>query len=132
MTMVIMVFRCRIMWRKTYPAKLLKLNSQFHTFCTKRFDRIYNKKIFYASALTMLNTKQSENISYLDIAFFISCNNFKISFPLLFSFIIKISPFLIFYHGKIFYLHRFIYRLFILYISFIFNKSLYVKFFQYF
>lgn len=59
------------------PAKLLKLNSQFHTFCTKRFDRIYNKRIFYASALTMLNTKQSENMSYLDIAFFISCNNFK-------------------------------------------------------
>lgn len=59
------------------PAKLLKLNSQFHTFCTKRFDRIYNKRIFYASTLTMLNTKQSENISYLDIAFFISCNNFK-------------------------------------------------------
>ena len=59
------------------PAKLLKLNSQFRIFCTKRFDRIYNKRIFYASALTMLNTKQSENISYLDIAFFISCNNFK-------------------------------------------------------
>lgn len=59
------------------PAKLLKLNSQYHTFCTKRFDRINDKRVFYASALTMLNTKQNENMSYLDIAFFISCNNFK-------------------------------------------------------
>ena len=59
------------------PAKLLKLNSQFHIFCTKRFDRINDKRVFYASALTMLNTKQSENISYIDIAFYISCNNFK-------------------------------------------------------
>lgn len=59
------------------PAKLLKLNSQYHTFCIKRFDRINDKRVFYASALTMLNAKQSENMSYLDIAFFISCNNFK-------------------------------------------------------
>jgi len=50
------------------PAKLKKFNSEFHTFCVKRFDRVENKRIFYASAMTMLKKTDSENSSYLEIA----------------------------------------------------------------
>lgn len=53
------------------PAKLFKLNNDFHTFCVKRFDRNDGVRRFYASAMTLLRKKESEGTSYLDLAQFI-------------------------------------------------------------
>lgn len=50
------------------PAKLLKFNSHYHTFCVKRFDRKDGRRIFYASAMTKLGAIESEGWSYLDLA----------------------------------------------------------------
>ncbi len=53
-------------------ARRLKLNSPFHTFCVKRFDRVGPARRFYASAMTMLQKEHSEGTSYIDLAEFIS------------------------------------------------------------
>lgn len=53
------------------PAKLTKLNNDFHTFCVQRFDRANGSRRFYASAMTLLRKKQSEGTSYLELAQFI-------------------------------------------------------------
>jgi serine/threonine-protein kinase HipA len=53
------------------PAKLLRLNNDFHTFCVQRFDRINGRRRFYASAMTLLRKTQSEGTSYLELAQFI-------------------------------------------------------------
>lgn len=53
------------------PAKLLKLNNDFHTFCVQRFDRANGSRRFYASAMTLLRKTQSEGTSYLELAQFI-------------------------------------------------------------
>jgi serine/threonine-protein kinase HipA len=53
------------------PAKLLKLNNPFHTFCVQRFDRIGARRRFYASAMTVLRKDQSEGSSYLELAQFL-------------------------------------------------------------
>jgi serine/threonine-protein kinase HipA len=52
-------------------ARLLRLNNDFHTFCTKRFDRADGKRRFYASAMTLLKKDQSEGSSYLEMAQFL-------------------------------------------------------------
>ncbi len=52
-------------------ARLLRLNNDFHTFCTKRFDRAGGKRRFYASAMTLLKKDQSEGSSYLEMAQFL-------------------------------------------------------------
>ncbi len=49
-------------------AKLIKMNSEHHTFCVKRFDRHHGNRIFYASAMTLLEATSSEDRSYLDLA----------------------------------------------------------------
>ncbi|BBP00811.1 type II toxin-antitoxin system HipA family toxin [Sulfuriferula nivalis] len=49
-------------------AKIMRFNSDHHTFCIKRFDRTESNRVFYASAMTMLKKIDSENSSYLDIA----------------------------------------------------------------
>ncbi len=49
-------------------AKIVKLNGEHHTFCAKRFDRHEKKRVFYASAMTLLKKSESEGSSYLDIA----------------------------------------------------------------
>lgn len=49
-------------------AKIMRFNSEHHTFCVKRFDRINSGRVFYASAMTLLKKIDSENSSYLDIA----------------------------------------------------------------
>jgi serine/threonine-protein kinase HipA len=49
-------------------AKIMRFNSDHHTFCIKRFDRTESKRVFYASAMTILKKIDSENSSYLDIA----------------------------------------------------------------
>lgn len=53
------------------PAKLIKLNNDFHTFCIQRFDRANGSRRFYASAMTLLRKTQSEGTSYLELAQFI-------------------------------------------------------------
>ncbi|MDN5842222.1 MAG: type II toxin-antitoxin system HipA family toxin [Alcaligenaceae bacterium] len=55
------------------PAKLIKLNNGFHTFCVQRFDRANGARRFYASAMTLLRKTQSEGTSYLELAQFIRC-----------------------------------------------------------
>ena len=52
-------------------AKLTRLGKDHHTFCVKRFDRVGAKRVFYASAMTLLQREQSEGTSYLDIAHFL-------------------------------------------------------------
>lgn len=49
-------------------AKIMRFNSEHHTFCVKRFDRIKSGRVFYASAMTLLKKIDSENSSYLDMA----------------------------------------------------------------
>ena len=49
-------------------AKLLRLNSDFQTFCVQRFDRVDGRRRFYASAMTLLDKDQSEGTSYLELA----------------------------------------------------------------
>ena len=53
------------------PAKLIRLNNDFHTFCIQRFDRTEGQRRFYASAMTLLRKEQSEGSSYLELAQFL-------------------------------------------------------------
>ncbi len=53
--------------------KLEKLNSHHHTFLTKRFDRVADKRLHFSSAMTQLGFKDGEQgASYLDLAQFLS------------------------------------------------------------
>jgi serine/threonine-protein kinase HipA len=55
-----------------------KYGSRHHTFVTKRFDRIHEKRIHFASAMTLLGytdgTDYQDGISYLSLAEFILRN----------------------------------------------------------
>ncbi len=51
---------------------VMKLGDKYHTFMVKRFDRVENGRVFYASAMTMLNHVDTEDASYLELAEFIS------------------------------------------------------------
>ena len=53
------------------PAKSIRLNNAFHTFCTQRFDRASGARRFYASAMTLLRKEHSEGTSYLELAQFL-------------------------------------------------------------
>ena len=53
------------------PARLVRLNNAFHTFCVQRFDRVGNVRRFYASAMTLLRKEHSEGTSYLELAQFL-------------------------------------------------------------
>ncbi len=53
------------------PAKTIKFGADHRTFCVRRFDRSPAGRVFYASAMTMLQADQSEGASYLDIAQFL-------------------------------------------------------------
>lgn len=53
------------------PAKLVRLNNDFHTFCVQRFDRSSGTRRFYASAMTLLRKEHSEGTSYLELAQFL-------------------------------------------------------------
>lgn len=53
-------------------SKVLQLGNKYHTFMVKRFDRVENDRVFYASAMTMLNHVDTEDASYLELADFIS------------------------------------------------------------
>lgn len=52
-------------------ARLIRLNSDFHTFCIQRFDRARGTRRFYASAMTLLRKEHSEGTSYLELAQFL-------------------------------------------------------------
>lgn len=56
------------------PVRMFKLAGEHHTFCVKRFDRHADRRVFYASAMTMLKRADSEGASYLDIAQFLLTN----------------------------------------------------------
>lgn len=56
------------------PAKLVRLNNDFHTFCIQRFDRVKGARRFYASAMTLLRKEHSEGTSYLELAQFLRSN----------------------------------------------------------
>ncbi len=53
------------------PARLVRLNNEFRTFCVQRFDRVKGVRRFYASAMTLLRKEQSEGTSYLELAQFL-------------------------------------------------------------
>ena len=53
------------------PARLIRLNNDFHTFCVQRFDRVKGARRFYASAMTLLRKEHSEGTSYLELAQFL-------------------------------------------------------------
>ncbi len=63
-------------------SKLERVLGSYHTFFTKRFDRVGQKRIHFASAMTMCNYNESklryETASYLDIAEFIQTNGANI------------------------------------------------------
>lgn len=56
-------------------SSIIKLSGAYNTFLTKRFDRIQNERIHFASAMTMTGnyeeTLRDKNASYLEIAEFI-------------------------------------------------------------
>lgn len=54
------------------PSRAIQLASNYHTFCVKRFDRTETSRRMYASAMTMLEKKDGEFGSYLEMADFIS------------------------------------------------------------
>ena len=56
------------------PARCLKFGKDFHTFCTRRFDRAAGHRRFYTSAMTLLRKRESEGASYVEIAEFIQRN----------------------------------------------------------
>jgi serine/threonine-protein kinase HipA len=56
------------------PAKIVRFNNGFHTFCVQRFDRVNGARRFYASAMTLLRKEQSEGTSYLELAQFLRSN----------------------------------------------------------
>ena len=53
------------------PARPVRLNNDFHTFCVQRFDRVQGTRRFYASAITLLRKEHSEGTSYLELAQFL-------------------------------------------------------------
>lgn len=55
-------------------AKTVRLANKHHTFCVQRFDRNAGRRVFYASAMTMLQKPSSEGASYLELAEFLSRN----------------------------------------------------------
>jgi len=65
-------------------AMVEKYSNKYHTFLTKRFDRITRKKrIHFASAMTMLGytdgTDFHEGVSYLELAEFLVTNGAKVN-----------------------------------------------------
>ncbi len=62
--------------------RLEKVNGQYHTFFTKRFDRVGKDRIHFSSAMTMTgnneNTIKDNPASYLDIVEFIQDNGYRV------------------------------------------------------
>ena len=66
--------------------KLIKISGSHHTFLTKRFDRDFEQRIHFASAMTMTahteETIKNNPASYLDIAEFISNHGQNVTYNL--------------------------------------------------
>jgi len=64
-------------------AKVEKFANKYHTFLTKRFDRIGFERVHYASAMTMLGYTDNRDAhigaSYLELADFISKNGARVN-----------------------------------------------------
>jgi serine/threonine-protein kinase HipA len=61
--------RCGI----TVPdARLMQIGGGYHTFMVKRFDRRGDNRRFFASAMTMLGHRDTEDASYLELAEFLA------------------------------------------------------------
>ena len=61
--------RCGI----TVPdARIMQIGSGYHTFLVKRFDRRGDNRRFFASAMTMLGHRDTEDASYLELAEFLA------------------------------------------------------------
>ena len=56
---------------QTAPCDLRRFNSKHHSFCVQRFDRTRAGRRFFVSALTLLDRRDGEGGSYLEIAEFI-------------------------------------------------------------
>lgn len=55
--------------------RIMKLNNQFYTFLTKRFDRLAEQRLHFCSAMTHLGYYDGDyEASYLELAEFISMN----------------------------------------------------------
>ena len=48
--------------------RLAQLGSSYRTFCARRFDRVGDQRRLYASAMTLVEKRDSDEASYLDIA----------------------------------------------------------------
>lgn len=58
-----------------FPCEIRKFSTQHHTFLTKRFDRMGDKRLHFSSAMTQLqyyDGEHSQGASYLEIAEFLS------------------------------------------------------------
>lgn len=59
-------------------AIITKYSSRYYTYLTKRFDRIRDKRIHFASAMTLLGYNDgsdfAQGVSYLELAEFIAAN----------------------------------------------------------
>jgi len=61
--------RCGI----TLPeARLMRIGSGYHTFLVKRFDRHGATRCFFASAMTLLGRRDTDDASYLELAEFLA------------------------------------------------------------
>ena len=62
----------------TAVAMVKRFNSKYHTYLTKRFDRINNKRLHFSSVMTLLGytdgASAADGVSYLEIAEFIILN----------------------------------------------------------
>jgi serine/threonine-protein kinase HipA len=64
-------------------AKIEKFSNQYHTFMVKRFDRVKDERIHFASAMTMLgymdDRESHAGASYLELAEFITNNGANVN-----------------------------------------------------
>lgn len=62
-------------------SRIQKVTGKYHTFFTKRFDRKFDKRIHFSSAMTMLNYTEvllrDVSVSYLELADFIQNNTIE-------------------------------------------------------
>jgi len=53
-------------------SRIVNIGARYHTFMVKRFDRTADKRVFFASAMTMLGRVDTDEASYLEIAEFLA------------------------------------------------------------
>lgn len=54
------------------PSRLVQIGNGYHTYLVQRFDRTEDRRVFFASAMTMLHRTDTEVASYLELAEFIA------------------------------------------------------------